>query len=31
MKASFDGNIEIVRILVKQEGIDMNAKNTYLL
>ena len=30
MKASARGHTEIVKILLEQEGIDVNAKNVYL-
>ena len=30
MWASFRGNIEIVKLLLGHEGIDVNAKNVYL-
>ena len=30
MRASYNGHIEIVKMLVKQEGIDINAKDIYL-
>ena len=30
MKASANGHIEIVKILVEREGIDINAKDIYL-
>ena len=30
MWASMDGYVEVVKILVEQEGIDINAKDIYL-
>ena len=30
MKASEKGYVQIIKILVKQEGIDINAKDIYL-